>query len=59
MISGPPQAPNEAATFIQACATADRQFLDTYYHTALEMLTYSASTSSAKSHWGQHMPKAR
>lgn len=59
MISGPPQAPNAAATLIQAWATVDRQFLDPYYHTALEMITYSASISLAKSHWGQHMPKVR
>ncbi len=36
MISGPPQAPNAAATFIQAWATVDGQFLDAYYNTALE-----------------------
>jgi len=38
MISGPPQAPNEAATFIPAWATTDRQFLEPDFHTALEMI---------------------
>jgi hypothetical protein len=59
MISGPLQPPNEAATFIPAWATTDRQFLDPDFHTALEMITYAASISLAKSHWGQHMPKVR
>ena len=59
MISGPPQAPIEAATFIPAWATVDRQFLDSDYHTALEMIAYSVSISLAKSHWGPYMPKVR